>query len=92
MTRGGSDITGALAAAAVGADVYENWTDVSGILMADPAHRDNPEPIPKITYAELRELPSWARAVLHEDSILPVREKGSRSTSATPTAPPIPAR
>ena len=56
MTRGGSDITGALAAAAVNADVYENWTDVSGILMADPRIVENPRPIPRITYAELREM------------------------------------
>ena len=56
MSRGGSDITGALAAAAVGADVYENWTDVSGILMADPRIVPDPNPIPHITFAELREL------------------------------------
>ena len=56
MTRGGSDISGALAAAAIDADMYENWTDVSGILMADPRIVKNPQPIEKITYAELREL------------------------------------
>ena len=56
MSRGGSDITGALAAAAVGAEVYENWTDVSGILMADPRIVPDPSPIPHITFAELREL------------------------------------
>ena len=56
MSRGGSDITGAIAAAAVNADIYENWTDVSGILMADPRIVDNPAPIEKITFAELREL------------------------------------
>ena len=55
FTRGGSDITGALAAAAVNADVYENWTDVSGILMADPRIVENPRPIPRITYAEAAE-------------------------------------
>ena len=76
MTRGGSDITGALAAAAVDADVYENWTDVSGILMADPRIVDNPAPIAKITYAELQELAFMGASVLHEDSILPVKEKG----------------
>ena len=76
MTRGGSDISGALAAAAVNADVYENWTDVSGILMADPKIVPDPRPIPKITFAELRELAFMGASVLHEDSILPVKEKG----------------
>ena len=76
MTRGGSDITGSLAAVAVNADVYENWTDVSGILMADPRIVDNPEPIKKITYAELRELAFMGATVLHEESVQPVREKG----------------
>ena len=76
MTRGGSDITGALAAAAVDADVYENWTDVSGILMADPKIVKDPAPIAKITYAELQELAFMGASVLHEDSILPVKEKG----------------
>ena len=76
MTRGGSDITGALAAAAVDADVYENWTDVSGILMADPKIVDNPKPIHTITYSELRELAFMGASVLHEDSIMPVKEKG----------------
>ena len=76
MTRGGSDITGALAAAAVNADIYENWTDVSGILMADPKIVKDPRPIPEITYAELRELAFMGASVLHEDSILPVKEKG----------------
>lgn len=76
MTRGGSDITGALAAAAVDADVYENWTDVSGILMADPKIVKNPKPIPAVTYSELRELAFMGASVLHEDSIMPVKEKG----------------
>ena len=76
MSRGGSDITGALAAAAVDAEVYENWTDVSGILMADPRIVDNPSPIPSITYAELRELAFMGASVLHEESIQPVKEKG----------------
>ena len=76
MSRGGSDISGALAAAAVNADVYENWTDVSGILMADPKIVKNPAPIAKITYAELQELAFMGASVLHEDSILPVKEKG----------------
>ena len=76
MSRGGSDISGALAAAAVDADVYENWTDVSGILMADPKIVADPRPIKSITYAELRELAFMGASVLHEDSILPVKEKG----------------
>ena len=76
MSRGGGDITGALAAAAVSASVYENWTDVSGILMADPKIVSDPSPIPIITYAELRELAFMGASVLHEDSIFPVREKG----------------
>lgn len=76
MTRGGSDITGALAAAAVNAAVYENWTDVSGILMADPRIVKDPKPIEKITYAELRELAFMGASVLHEESIQPVKERG----------------
>ena len=75
FTRGGSDITGALAAAALEADVYENWTDVSGILMADPRIVENPQPIPEITYDELRELSYSGAQVLHEGTIFPVREK-----------------
>ncbi len=75
FSRGGSDITGALAAAALDADVYENWTDVSGILMADPRLVDNPQTIPEVTYDELRELSYSGASVLHEDAIFPVREK-----------------
>ena len=75
FSRGGSDITGALAAAALEADVYENWTDVSGILMADPRIVENPQPIPEVTYDELRELSYSGAQVLHEDAIFPVREK-----------------
>ena len=75
LTRGGSDITGALAAAALNADVYENWTDVSGILMADPRIVENPQPIERITYNELRELSYIGAQVLHEGTIFPVREK-----------------
>lgn len=75
FTRGGSDITGALAAAALDAEIYENWTDVSGILMADPRIVDNPEPIPRVTYTELRELSYLGAQVLHEDTIFPVAEK-----------------
>ncbi len=90
FSRGGSDITGALAAAALDADVYENWTDVSGILMADPRLVDNPMAIPEVTYDELRELSYSGAQVLHEDAIFPVREKNIplniRNTN-DPTAP-----
>ena len=75
FTRGGSDITGALAAAALDAEVYENWTDVSGILMADPRIVENPQTIPEVTYDELRELSYSGAQVLHEGTIFPVREK-----------------
>lgn len=75
MARGGSDITGAIAAKVVNADVYENWTDVSGILMADPRIVENPKRIDKITYSELRELSYMGANVLHEDAIFPVKEK-----------------
>ena len=90
FSRGGSDITGSLAAAALDADVYENWTDVSGILMADPRLVDHPQAIPEVTYDELRELSYSGAQVLHEDSIFPVREKNIpvniRNTN-DPTAP-----
>ncbi len=75
FSRGGSDITGALAAAALNAEVYENWTDVSGLLMADPRIVENPQTIPEVTYDELRELSYSGAQVLHEDAIFPVREK-----------------
>lgn len=74
--RGGSDITGALAAAALDAEVYENWTDVSGILMADPRIVEDPQAIPEVTYDELRELSYSGAQVLHEDAIFPVRTCG----------------
>lgn len=73
FSRGGSDITGALVARAVSADVYENWTDVSGFLMADPRIVKNPKPIHKISYKELRELSYMGASVLHEDAIYPAR-------------------
>ena len=75
FSRGGSDITGSLAAAALDANIYENWTDVSGILMADPRIVENPRSIPEMTYDELRELSYAGAQVLHEGSIFPVREK-----------------
>ena len=76
FSRGGSDITGALVARAVKADVYENWTDVSGFLMADPRIVKNAKPIGNISYMELRELSYMGASVLHEDAIYPVRLAG----------------
>lgn len=73
FSRGGSDITGALVARAVKADVYENWTDVSGFLMADPRIVSNPKQIREISYKELRELSYMGASVLHEDAIYPAR-------------------
>ena len=73
FSRGGSDITGALVARAMHADVYENWTDVSGFLMADPRIVKNPQQIRKISYKELRELSYMGASVLHEDAIYPAR-------------------
>lgn len=73
FSRGGSDITGALVARAVNADVYENWTDVSGFLMADPRIVANPQQIRTISYKELRELSYMGASVLHEDAIYPAR-------------------
>ncbi|MBQ7678803.1 MAG: aspartate kinase [Butyrivibrio sp.] len=76
FSRGGSDITGAIVARAIHADVYENWTDVSGFLVADPRIIDRPAQIDTITYTELRELAYMGASVLHEDSIFPVRKEG----------------
>lgn len=76
FSRGGSDITGSIVARAVRADVYENWTDVSGMLVTDPHVVDNPEPIETITYRELRELAYMGATVMHEDAIFPVRQEG----------------
>ena len=76
FSRGGSDITGALVARAVNADVYENWTDVSGFLMADPRIIDGPAEISSITYKELRELSHMGASVLHEDAMFPVHKAG----------------
>ena len=73
FSRGGSDITGSIVARAASASIYENWTDVSGFLMADPRHINNPAVINTITYKELRELSYMGATVLHEDSIFPVR-------------------
>ena len=76
FSRGGSDITGAIVARAVMADIYENWTDVSGFLMCDPRIVENPHPIKIITYRELRELSYMGATVLHEESIFPVKLAG----------------
>ncbi len=75
MSRGGSDITGSIMANVLNADVYENWTDVSGILVADPRIIENPRRIENITYSELRELSYMGANVLHEEAIFPVKEK-----------------
>ena len=76
FSRGGSDITGSIVARAIKADVYENWTDVSGFLIADPRIIENPKGIEVITYRELRELSYMGAGVLHEDAIFPVRQEG----------------
>ncbi len=76
FSRGGSDVTGSIVAQACKADIYENWTDVSGFLVADPRIIDNPEPIKFITYRELRELSYMGASVLHEEAIFPVRHCG----------------
>ena len=76
FSRGGSDVTGAIVARAAGAELYENWTDVSGFLMADPRIVKRPKRIHVITYRELRELSYMGAGVLHEDAIFPVRMAG----------------
>lgn len=76
FSRGGSDITGSIVARAIHADLYENWTDVSGFLVTDPRIVENPVPIETITYKELRELAYMGASVLHEDAIFPVRREG----------------
>ena len=76
FSRGGSDVTGSLVARALHADLYENWTDVSGFLVADPRIVEDPAPIETITYRELRELSYMGATVLHEEAIFPVRKAG----------------
>lgn len=76
FSRGGSDITGSIVARAVSANIYENWTDVSGVLIADPRIIYKPENIETVTYKELRELAYMGFNVLHEDAIFPVRSEG----------------
>ncbi|AAK78259.1 aspartate kinase [Clostridium acetobutylicum] len=76
FSRGGSDVTGSIISAGVNADLYENWTDVSGFLMADPRIVENPKTISKISYKELRELSYMGATVLHEEAIFPVKDSG----------------
>lgn len=76
FSRGGSDISGAIAARAANAEVYENWTDVSGLLMADPRIVANPRPMSEVSYREIRELSYMGATVFHDEAILPVREAG----------------
>ncbi|MCD7954654.1 MAG: aspartate kinase [Lachnospiraceae bacterium] len=76
FSRGGSDITGSIVARAVHADLYENWTDVSGFLLCDPRIVENPATIETITYRELRELSYMGAQVLHADAIFPLRKEG----------------
>ena len=76
FSRGGSDVTGSIVAQAADASLYENWTDVSGFMMADPRVVKNPEPIKTITYRELRELSYMGASVLHEEAVFPVRNAG----------------
>ena len=75
MSRGGSDISGSVIANVIDADVYENWTDVSGFLVADPKIVDHPLRIPRITYNELREMSYMGANVLHDDAVFPVSSK-----------------
>lgn len=76
FSRGGSDITGAIAARAAGAELYENWTDVSGLLMADPRIVKDPHPLDLVSYREIRELSYMGASVFHDEAIAPVREAG----------------
>jgi aspartate kinase len=76
FSRGGSDISGSIVARAAGAVLYENWTDVSGLLMADPRIVKDPKPMQEVTYAEIRELSYMGASVLHDEAISPVREVG----------------
>ncbi len=90
FSRGGSDITGALVARAVRAEVYENWTDVSGFLMADPRVVQDPQPIRHITYHEMHELSRAGATVLHEDSVFPVSRAGIPTNIRNTNAPQHP--
>lgn len=87
FSRGGSDITGAIVARAAHAALYENWTDVSGCLAADPRIVENPVPIDQVTYRELRELSYMGATVLHEDALFPVRASGIPTNIRNTNAP-----
>ena len=87
FSRGGSDVTGSIVAKAAKVDLYENWTDVSGFLIADPRIISNPKSIEAITYKELRELSYMGATVLHEDAIFPVRKEGIPSNTRNTNAP-----
>lgn len=87
FSRGGSDVSGAIVARAAEADVYENWTDVNGFLMADPRVVDNPRTIRQLTYRELRELSYMGATVLHEDSVFPVHRAGIPTNIRNTNAP-----
>lgn len=87
FSRGGSDISGALVARAAQAELYENWTDVSGFLMADPRIVENPEGIERLNYRELRELSYMGATVLHEDSVFPVHRAGIPTNIRNTNAP-----
>ena len=91
FSRGGSDVTGSIVARAAGADIYENWTDVSGFLTADPRVVENPREIRSITYKELRELSYMGASVLHEDAMFPVHRAGIPTNIRNTTARSIPA-
>lgn len=90
FSRGGSDVSGAIAARAAAASLYENWTDVSGLLMADPRIVDNPRPMAEVTYAEIRELAYMGASVLHDEAMTPVREVGIPIVICNTNAPDEP--
>lgn len=90
FSRGGSDITGSIVARAVDAAAYENWTDVDGLLMADPGIVPNPRPIREVTYQELRELAYMGATVLHDEAVFPVREAGIPIHIRNTAAPDLP--
>src|SRR5690606_123960 len=87
FSRGGSDITGAIAARAARAELYENWTDVSGLLMADPRIVKDPHPLDLVSYREIRELSYMGASVFHDEAIAPVREAGIPITIRNPNRP-----
>lgn len=92
FSRGGSDITGSIVAGGVDADLYENWTDVSGFMVCDPRIVPQTKIIDCITYKELRELSYMGASVLHAEAIFPVMKSAFPSISATPSSLPPPGR